>query len=87
MENGIKMIIVSKWFLISIKYIDSKITICPPEDISLIYLCWVTNVKSGLQLHVCQICLDSPSGNLAVTEVRPVDQILESWSWEKNSKW
>ena len=42
MENGIKMIFVSKWFLILVEYIDSKITIWPPDDISLINLCWVT---------------------------------------------
>ena len=44
MENGIKMIFVSKWFLIPVEYIDSKITIWPPDDISFIYLCWVTNI-------------------------------------------
>ena len=38
MENGIKMILVSKLFLIPVKYTDSKITIGPSYDISLIYL-------------------------------------------------
>ena len=42
MENGIKMFFVSKWFLDFVEYIDSKITIWPSDDISLIYLCWVT---------------------------------------------
>ena len=42
MENGIKMIFVLKWFLIPVDYIDNKITIWPPDDISLIYSCWVT---------------------------------------------
>ena len=42
MENGIKMIFVSKWVLIPVEYIDSNITIWPPDDISLIYSCWVT---------------------------------------------
>ena len=42
MENGIKMIFVSEWFLIPVEYTDSKITIWPPDDISFIYLCWVT---------------------------------------------
>ena len=42
MENGIKMIFMSKRFLIPVEYTDSKITIWPPDDISLIYLCWVT---------------------------------------------
>ena len=31
MENDIKMIFVSKQFLIPVKYIDSKITICPSD--------------------------------------------------------
>ena len=42
MESGIKMIVVSKRFLIPVEYIESKITIWPLDDISLIYLCWVT---------------------------------------------
>ena len=42
MENGIEMIFVSKWFLIPAEYFDSKIWIRPPDDISLINLCWVT---------------------------------------------
>ena len=37
MENGIKMIFMSKWFLICVEYIDSKIPIWPPDNISLIY--------------------------------------------------
>ena len=37
MENGFKMIFVSKWFLIPVEYIDTKITVWPPDDISLIY--------------------------------------------------
>ena len=46
MENGIKLIFVSKWFFIPVEYIDSKITIWPPDDISLIYSCWVTVVRN-----------------------------------------
>ena len=53
MENGIKMIFVSKWFLIPVEYIDSKITICPP-DISLIYS-WLVTYHKALLVGV-QIC-------------------------------
>ena len=42
MENGIEMVFVSIWFLIPAEYFDSKTTIWPPDNISLIYLCWVT---------------------------------------------
>ena len=42
MENGIRKISVSKWSLIPVENIDNKITIWPPDDMSLIYLCWVT---------------------------------------------
>ena len=55
MENGIKMIFVSKWFFTAVEYIDSKITIWPPDDISLIYLCWVTYMQinpSQKSIHV-----------------------------------
>ena len=45
MENSIKMIFVSKLFLIPVEYIDGKITIWPPDDINLIYLCWVTEIN------------------------------------------
>ena len=47
--NGkcIKMIFMSKLFLIPVEFIDSKITIWPPDDISLIYLCWVTIIHTS----------------------------------------
>ena len=44
MENGIKMIFVSKWFLIPVECIFNQITIWSPDDISLIYLRWVTYI-------------------------------------------
>ena len=45
MEIGIKMILMPKWFLISAEYIDIEIKIWPPDDISLIYSCWVCKKK------------------------------------------
>ena len=51
MESGIKIIFVSKWFLIPVEYIDSKITIWPPDDISLIYSCWVTFINIVTCVH------------------------------------
>ena len=44
MQNGIKMVLGLQWFLIPVEYIYSKITIWPPDNISLIYLCWITIV-------------------------------------------
>ena len=43
------MIFVSKWFLNPVEYTDNKITIWPPDNISLIYTCWVTNVETKTQ--------------------------------------
>ena len=48
MENGIKIMFMSKVFLIPVEYLDSKITIWPPDDISLIYLCWITFIPIQL---------------------------------------
>ena len=42
MKNGIKMIFVSKGFLIPVEYFDRQITIWFPDDISRIFSCWVT---------------------------------------------
>ena len=47
MENGMGIIFVPKWFLIRLEYSDSKITIWPPDNISLIYWRLVTKGKPG----------------------------------------
>ena len=44
---------VSKWFFIPVEYIDSKITIWSPDDISLIYLCWATYMYTVI--HVTDV--------------------------------
>ena len=49
-RSGIKMIFLSKWFLIPVEYIDSKITIWPPRDINLICLWWVTKMQPTLSV-------------------------------------
>ena len=62
MENGIEMIFVSKWFLIPVKYIYIKITIWPPDNIGLIYLCWVTYYLADVY--------GKPKGSLRVATTR-----------------
>ena len=48
---------VLKWFLIPVKYIYSKITIWSSDNISLIYLCWITS-KEHLPLGLCEFQVD-----------------------------
>ena len=65
MENVIKMIFVSKWFLIPVEYIDSKITIWPPDNISLIYSRWVT-----LLLNACKLQTFRKKKNISCLDLK-----------------
>ena len=66
MENGIKMIFGSKWFLILVEYSDSKITFWPPDDISLTYLCWVTYFQL-----LCRRYIFKGEGKMHSTRIKP----------------
>ena len=84
MENGIKLIFVSKCFLIPVEYIDSKITIWPPDDISLIYLCWVTYVLKKLHILTKLVAIYSCIVNFLFIAERNLLKLgsLRSWrSW------
>ena len=61
MKNCIKVIFVSKWFLIIVECFHSKFKFGHPNDISVIYSCWVTftvfqsTVNVGLHLLYFEI--------------------------------